>query len=200
MRFINFLLSFLALWTCVAGLPAAQPSEGPTPRTVVTIGGGDGEPITFPAGRSISQRDGDGTTDVDLDARQGPAIAARIVAQGIISLVENILQRIEDDKGARSEYTQDFIELAIAQYPNYNWVICHTKHSTAFDGAQGEDWDHDHQEFPVFLGTIGYEIYWFRSGTFVREGDGGFLNWAYGGNVLDRTDNSGSSIVRFGTL
>ncbi|KAJ2935665.1 hypothetical protein H1R20_g1430, partial [Candolleomyces eurysporus] len=184
MRFVNFVLSFLALSTCVAGLPAAQPSEGPTSLTT--------------SARALSQRDGDGTTSADLAARQGPAIAA--VAQGIVGIVGTILERIEADKGARSEYTQDFIDLAREQYPSFNWVICHTEHSTDFDGAQGEDWDHSHQEFPVFAGTIGYEIYWFKSGIFVREGDGGFLNWAYGGNVLDRTDSSGSSIVRFGPL
>ncbi|RXW19741.1 hypothetical protein EST38_g6103 [Candolleomyces aberdarensis] len=202
MRFITFLLSLLVFLTCVAGFPAAQPSEGPTPPIIMlTVGGGEGEPTTFPAttlAGAISQRDGNGTTDANLVARQGPIVSGLIV-QGIVHLVEYVLGRIADDKGARSDYTRDFVVNAAKEYPGWNWVICHVEHTTQFDGVQGDDWGHDHVEFPVFLGSIGYEIYWFKSGTFVRGGDGGWLNWAYIGNIISRVDADGSSTVVFGT-
>ncbi|KAJ2918889.1 hypothetical protein MD484_g1485, partial [Candolleomyces efflorescens] len=189
MRFITLFLSVLALSTWVAGFPTAQSSGGPTsPAAIIlTIGG------------EISRRDGVDTTDLDIVARQRGA--AGLVIEGVVSLIEYVLGRIADDKGARSDYTKDFIENALQKFPGYNWVICHVAHQTQFDGVQNEDWGHDHTEFPIFLGTIGYEIYWFKSGTFVRQGDGGYLNWAYGGNVLSRTDPAGTSdsIVVFGT-
>lgn len=61
----------------------------------------------------------------------------------------------------------------MAKYPGWNWVICHTKHKTDFKGEH----HHRHEEFKVSFGkTIGYEIYWFKAGTFERQGDGGYLN------------------------
>ncbi|RXW11593.1 hypothetical protein EST38_g14263 [Candolleomyces aberdarensis] len=202
MRFITFLLSLLAFSMCVAGFPAPQSSEGPTPPiTMLTVGGGEGEPITFPAtifpGGNY-RRDGDGTTDANLVARQGPIVSGLIV-EGIVQLVGYVLGKIADEKGAREDYTRDFVENAAKQYPGWNWVICHVAHSIQFDGVQGEDWDHDHAEFPILLGTIVYDIYWFKSGTFVKTGDGGWINWAYIGNILSRVDTSDSSTVVFGT-
>ncbi|KAJ3524035.1 hypothetical protein NMY22_g11178 [Coprinellus aureogranulatus] len=76
----------------------------------------------------------------------------------------------------------------VKEQPAWNWVICHTKHNTKFDGKQGKDWFHRHEEFPVsFHKTIGYEIYWFKKGTFTRRGDGGYLNWAYGGRIKNKS-------------
>ena len=61
-----------------------------------------------------------------------------------------------------------------------------------------------------------YDLYWARSGTFYRYGDGGFINvripsfksvtqqrfystqWAYNGNILG-TDDDGAT-VHFGTI
>jgi len=64
-----------------------------------------------------------------------------------------------------------------SKYPSFNFVICHVKHRTDFKGTQGTDWGHQHQELKVSFGkTVGYEIYWFREGTFERLGDGGWLN------------------------
>ena len=41
---------------------------------------------------------------------------------------------------------------------------------------------HVHQELDIGLGfSQGYEIWVFDSGTFSRAGDGGFINWAFGG-------------------
>ncbi|RXW19742.1 hypothetical protein EST38_g6102 [Candolleomyces aberdarensis] len=199
-KLVTFLLSFLAFSTCVVGFPMPRPSEEATPSIITLTIGGGGEPITFPAPVSvtaISRRDGANTADIDLVARQrlGPGL----VVEGIVQLVQYVLGRIEEDKGSREDYTRDFVENAMKEFPGYNWVICHVAHQIQFDGVEGQDWGRDHAEFPVLLGTIGYDIYWLKSGTFVKTGDGGYINWAYGGNVLSRTDTSDSSTVVFGT-
>ena len=100
----------------------------------------------------------------------------------------------------RIEFTQDTISKMTSQYPNFNWVICHSPYSVAFDGVEGTDWGHTHHELSISFGrTIGsvfltylqyfcflfsnrhnllnrYDLYWARSGTFYRNGDGGFIN------------------------
>ncbi|KAF8219607.1 hypothetical protein L208DRAFT_1373404 [Tricholoma matsutake] len=78
-----------------------------------------------------------------------------------------------------------------AKDPSRNYIVCHTKHSYKFDGIRGRDWDHRHEELPVgiFGKTTGFEIYWFHSGTFRREGDGGYLNWSYMGNVVKKSSD-----------
>ena len=84
----------------------------------------------------------------------------------------------------------------MTQWPHFNWVICHSPYSTAFDGVEDTDYGHTHHELKVSFGrTIGsvlylqyfyiffshdflkrYDLYWARSGTFYRYGDGGFIN------------------------
>ncbi|RDB16398.1 hypothetical protein Hypma_002718 [Hypsizygus marmoreus] len=104
---------------------------------------------------------------------------------------------IAADKRRRSQYTQDVVSRLNAQDPKLNYVICHVKHSTAFDGEKGKDWGHSHQEFDIKLGgTIGYEIYWAKSGTFTILGDGGYINWAYFGNV--KTKSADGKVIVFG--
>lgn len=48
------------------------------------------------------------------------------------------------------------------QFPQWNWVMCHTEHTYKFDGERGKDWFHKHEEFPVSFGkTIGYVVSFF---------------------------------------
>ncbi|RXW23738.1 hypothetical protein EST38_g2125 [Candolleomyces aberdarensis] len=134
--------------------------------------------------------------DIDLEPRAAAAVA-RLVVQGVIEVVKAIKGQIEHDKGRRGAHTSEFIAKSMAKFPQWNWVICHTKHSYKFDGTKGNDWFHRHEEFPVAFGkTIGYEIYWFKSGTFTRSGDGGYLNWAYGGNIKNKSGDG--KVVTFG--
>ncbi|KAJ2918935.1 hypothetical protein MD484_g1495, partial [Candolleomyces efflorescens] len=134
--------------------------------------------------------------DIDLEPRAVAAIA-RAAVQGVIKIVQLIKGKIEKDKSRRGNYTHEFIGKSMAQFPKWNWVICHTKHTKKFDGKQGKDWFHRHEEFKVSFGkTIGYEIYWFKSGTFTRKGDGGYLNWAYGGNIKKKSKDG--KVITFG--
>ncbi|KAJ8519983.1 hypothetical protein ONZ45_g3104 [Pleurotus djamor] len=131
----------------------------------------------------------DNTTTVDKGFGAGDAIEA------IINIVNLVQDRINKDKAARSQFTQDLVSRMHAAHPNFNWIICHTKHTYKFDGRRGVDWDHRHQEFDIKLGgTIGYEIYNLKSGEFTRQGDGGYLNWAYIGRVI-KSDQGGKHLV-----
>ncbi|TEB23175.1 hypothetical protein FA13DRAFT_1740316 [Coprinellus micaceus] len=133
----------------------------------------------------IEERDGLEYDEV-LEARFGKAVgqAVKVAVKGIKKIIDVIKGKIEKDKARRSQFTSDFIKDAMAKYRGWNWVICHTKHKTDFKGEN----HHRHEEFKVSFGkTIGYEIYWFKAGTFERQGDGGYLNWAYGGNIVSKS-------------
>ncbi|TEB28200.1 hypothetical protein FA13DRAFT_1690826 [Coprinellus micaceus] len=128
-------------------------------------------------------------TDAELEGRQVGEIIE--IAGAIVSLIGAIEEAIADSNVARAEFTKAFIKEATSKYPTFNWVICHVEHETLFDGVKDQDWGHDHRELDGGLGTTGYEIYWFKSGTFVRYGDGGYINWAFGGYVTSETDEGG---------
>lgn len=123
----------------------------------------------------------------------------KLTVDGIIAAFHAISSAIEADKYARSGFTQDTVSKLHAAHPQMNFVICHTAHHYKFPGVKGKDWYHDHRElnvkFPIGS-TIGYEIYGFIQGEFFREGDGGYLNWAYIGKVLKTED--GGKHVTFG--
>ena len=42
--------------------------------------------------------------------------------------------------------------------------------------------------------SIPYGVWIFESGTFVNQGDGGFINWAFAGNCK-RTGKDGKTVV-----
>ncbi|KAF8953639.1 hypothetical protein BDZ97DRAFT_1871447 [Flammula alnicola] len=107
--------------------------------------------------------------------------------------------QVNKDKDMRSRWTKALADNFRAGHPHLNFVVCHTQHTYNFKGTRGVDWDHSHQELNVsFHQTVGYEIYWFKEGTFHRIGDGGYLNWAYTGNVQS-TSNGGKDLV-FGPM
>ncbi|KAJ3555187.1 hypothetical protein NP233_g12266 [Leucocoprinus birnbaumii] len=129
------------------------------------------------------------------DRRQA-AEAAQIIVEGVIQIVEGIIAGIGQDDAAREQFTKDVVANGRSQFPDFNWVVVHPDHETDFDGVRDQDWGHQHQEFDIKIGgTIGYEIYWFRSGTFKRFGDGGFINWAWAGVSTSTTD--GGATVTF---
>ncbi|KAJ8520012.1 hypothetical protein ONZ45_g3110 [Pleurotus djamor] len=143
----------------------------------------------------------DNTTMVDKGISASDAIDATM------TIIKAVQSHINSDKAGNAKYlieyypsnsssTQDLVSKMRHEYPSFNWVICHTKHTYKFDGRRGVDWDHKHQEFELgsLFGTTGYEIYNFKGGEFTRQGDGGYLNWAYYGNVL-KSDQGGKHLV-----
>jgi len=115
---------------------------------------------------------------------EGPAtyggLAAGIVgvAFGVTALVKQ-LQAEDNEK--RAAFTQRTIAELNQKYPDYNFVITHHKNSK----AEGPGVVHQHVELPMAVGSAGYEIFGSRKGQpfkFVLNGDGGFINWAFGGD------------------
>jgi len=86
------------------------------------------------------------------------------------------------DNEMRAAFTQRMIAELNREYPDYNAVITHHKGST----AEGPSVIHDHVELPISLGrTKGYEVFLSPKGQpfkFELNGDGGYINWAYGGD------------------
>jgi hypothetical protein len=129
-----------------------------------------------------------------LKTRQETPSAGEIL--GLVGdFVWGIIDAINHDITLRDQFTTKTVTDSGQKWPGFNWVICHTDHTTAFDGTQGTDWGHSHHELGLIFGSTGYELYWFKSGTFTRNGDGGYLNWAYEG-VVTGTENGGS-VVHF---
>lgn len=96
---------------------------------------------------------------------------------------------VKNDNEKRKKFTQEFVEKASREYPNYNVVIVHPRHST------WGTWIHQHYELPMTSGTCGYDAFFSRKGqgfTLANHGDGGYLNWAYIGE-FSRNGNSVSA-------
>ena len=120
-------------------------------------------------------------------------VAAGVIVTGIIGAaasVGNFIHGITgDDNAKREAFTQQYISNINQQYPNYNAVISHNGGT-----VEGNNVVHQHVELGMAVGTCGYEVYLSPKGQhfkFVRNGDGGFINWAYGGDF----NRDGSTIT-----
>ncbi|KIL63661.1 hypothetical protein M378DRAFT_11943 [Amanita muscaria Koide BX008] len=109
---------------------------------------------------------------------------------------------------SRAEFTQNVVQAIYNYYPHFNYIICHdaVEHDSNFPGPVGVNaydvqvtYDKAPTPFnnpPVFDIVIG------TNGTFTRFGDGGYINWAYIGNVIDAQDVThpyDARVVTFGT-
>jgi hypothetical protein len=131
--------------------------------------------------------------DVAAEGAAGVGLAATGV--GIVVLAGEVAAFaakffINNDNKKREAYTQQFVQQAGQKYPGYNVVICHPGHRVS--GAN----IHQHYELPMTVGTCGYDIYFSKKGkqfTFVNQGDGGFINWAFNGE-FNRNGNTLTAI------
>ncbi|KAF5354342.1 hypothetical protein D9756_007326 [Leucocoprinus leucothites] len=137
------------------------------------------------------------------------------IAKSVAELIDSILNGVKHDNEVfsipftlsehgqrptffqlycREKFTKDTVAKGREQFPDFNWVACHVDSEQDFDGEEGKDWGHQHKEFDLeSSGTVGYEIYWLRSGTFKRKGDGGYINWAWQG-AISGTDDDGATV------
>ena len=119
----------------------------------------------------------------------GPSIGAASLILGIGAITFAVVHSLQgDDNQKRSDFTGRMIEELNREYPDYNAVITHHGGST----AEGPGVVHDHVELPMAVGSCGYEVFLSPKGQpfkFVLNGDGGFINWAYGGD-FNRDDNT----------
>jgi hypothetical protein len=115
------------------------------------------------------------------------AIGITSLCVGVANLVTGQVQRAQgNDNDKRTAFTQQFVQQASGQYPDYNVVICHPQHQ-----ANGPQVIHQHYELGMTVGTCGYDVYFSKKGqafTFNNQGDGGFINWAFEGE-FDRNGN-----------
>ncbi|KAF7436587.1 hypothetical protein PC9H_003420 [Pleurotus ostreatus] len=108
----------------------------------------------------------------------------------VTSVIQGLVGGVQLDNQKREAFTKEVVSEMRARFPQFNWIIVHVKHTTKFDGTRGVDWGHKHHELDIQIGgTIGYEIYNFKSGEFTRHGDGGFINWAFQGNLKSRSSD-----------
>ncbi|KAF9542500.1 hypothetical protein CPC08DRAFT_824268 [Agrocybe pediades] len=124
----------------------------------------------------------------DLGYKIGGAIGDMIVAY-----------RHKKSGGKRLQYsfTQTMVNDLRNRYPSYNFVACHVRHSIHFGGEPGLDWDYTYKEVDADLSSnkaTGYDIYWFKQGTFKLLGESGDVNWAYAGNVTSKSTD-GRTVV-----
>jgi len=200
MKLTTICFTFLGLLTAVAALPLADfetrstASEQALEERFVP----DDDPIFaryFASTSEITER-----AYLDPDApveKRWVQMVVKAVAEGVKAIFNLIQGKINADKDMRGKWTSSMVSQFKQKYPHFNFVVCHTEHKTDFKGVKGKDWGHKHEELNVsFHKTIGYEIYWFKEGTFRRIGDGGYLNWAYIGTITKTTD--GGKTVIFG--
>lgn len=110
----------------------------------------------------------------------GSALTSRISQLGS-QTGEFIFGSIANDNAKREAFTKQMISELTKRYPGYNFVISHHKKSK----AEGPEVVHDHVELKLTRGSAGYEIFASRKGKpfkFSLNGDGGYRNWAYGGD------------------
>lgn len=112
----------------------------------------------------MAQRPSTGTSDDII------GLAAKAIAE----ITSNV---VKDDKNARDVFAQTTVSELRDQFPDYSVIAVAVEHSIEGPNI------HQHAELEYKLGTSqGYEVYFVKEGdeaTFTREGDGGYINWAY---------------------
>jgi hypothetical protein len=117
---------------------------------------------------------------------------AALVEQSIQELI-NIGQLVAQEHATESAFTQALVAQLTRQYPDKNVVVYHDQ-DCKFNGVNAV---HQHVEcnLSFFSTTQGYEVQIFDSGTFTLVGDGGYLNWCFGGNY-----NRNGNFVQFNQI
>ncbi|KAG6840077.1 hypothetical protein C0991_009129 [Blastosporella zonata] len=110
--------------------------------------------------------------------------------KGIASLIQKIIEKVKAKRRAKKERT-DFAKSVVDQgrkdHPEFNWVICASKHSAEFKGTKGTDWDQLEKDVQVEGKTVKFTAYYGREGEFWDKGAKASSDWAYAGSYdIDR--------------
>lgn len=106
---------------------------------------------------------------------------------GIASLIISVIQStVKGQQKQRAAYTQSTVQELRNKYPDKNVVVFHNQEST-YDFVNGEHYHHE-VDLRRSLGTYGFEIWVFDSGTFHLAGDGGHMNWSFAGTFVRESD------------
>jgi hypothetical protein len=98
--------------------------------------------------------------------------------------ISRLVSDLKKGNKIKSDFTKKFVDEAMKRYPGWSVAIVHKAKTTGKA-------IHQHVEVPLPIGTYGYEVYFAKPGTrfdIWRHGDGGFINWSFGG-AWKRKDN-----------
>lgn len=112
-------------------------------------------------------------------------VNADVDVNELINQVGSVVSNFHDQNIDRSDATQAIVKFLLETYPTKNCMVVHSQYFQNFEGAVKI-----HFELPQTFGTIGYDIFVFDKGNFELLGDGGFINWCFGGNF----DRNGKSV------
>jgi len=111
------------------------------------------------------------------------ALEAISVARGVATLAGipkdlGIIANITGENDFfKSYFTQGYVSTYRKSYPHRNVIVVHGPYNYALSNVRDLPYT-----LPLIGDTFDFRILIFDSGTFVRLGDGGFTNWAFGGN------------------
>lgn len=100
-----------------------------------------------------------------------------------VSVAGEILKIFKDDNDRKREWVKETLTRLAKEAPGQNLLIYHDKKSefsTTDKGARAE-----HYELDKFLGTYGYEIKVFTTGSFKLHGDNNAKEWGYSAACKD---------------
>jgi hypothetical protein len=122
-------------------------------------------------------------------ASGGKAAEAADVAQAGIDLGLQINQLIVQNQN-RGGFVKQASEVAYGLYKQkYNVMVFNTSQNYDASGLQGVK-----KRLPANYQGVPYVVFIFKSGTFVNQGDGGFINWAFQGN-WKRSGNQNKTVT-----
>ncbi|CAD6978281.1 unnamed protein product, partial [Tilletia controversa] len=106
------------------------------------------------------------------------AVPQQLVQRGTVSdladvgakIAQIILDGQAADDEVRGRFAQNMVDGFRREYGDAtNIVVIHTGHDYAWNGAQGDAWQHWHYELDVQIGgTIGYEMYASKVGGYLK--------------------------------
>ncbi|KAG5717000.1 hypothetical protein E4T56_gene10097 [Termitomyces sp. T112] len=122
----------------------------------------------------------------------------KAIVKGISKLISKIVEKVKAKRRAKklkSNFTKSVVEQGRHDHPQFNWVICHSKHHVNFKGTKGVDWDHEEKDLEVNGKTVKYDVYYAREGEFFNQGGKGSVDWAYDGFYDVARKSKGKHII-----
>lgn len=138
------------------------------------------EPVANASNSVLVRRQRSGRTPQPYDYTCGSDCEGASLITFLKACVQLIIDKVSDEQHKKEEqFTQSQLDQLRKNWPHLNAAIIQGKHDYNLVGKT-----HDHAELDLGIGpqTQGYEIYTFESGDITLSGDGGFINWRFGGN------------------
>ncbi|KAF8991072.1 hypothetical protein BDQ17DRAFT_1371220 [Cyathus striatus] len=168
----------ILLFITFSSLVAASPVEFVRRQTVKSR---EVIPESWHEARAVHRRGvaADRMTKIVGSSRDGAA-GARL-GQAMFEIIDKF-KNDDDQVKRRIEFVHNSLDKYGKKHPGFNIIVVHTDVGYDKPSFIGE-WGKAHEEVPIHIGggSKGYDIFWFKKGTFNRHGDGGWINWGYTG-------------------